>query len=395
MKVLVVSHSCVVDVNQALFAALASMGGTRIELIVPAMWRNEYTGMLHVPRSLLGASFPIHTLPVFMPGHVSLHYYLGGLAAAIRASAADVLFLDEEPWSLVAGQVVAICRRIGMPLLCYTKQNINKRYPIPFWLIEQRTYRSVAAMVAVTAEVEGVLRARGYVGRSAILPHGIDMSIFHPRGEPEMRDRLGLRGVVIGYMGRFVPVKGLDTLLESFATLLATLPASGPHAMLLLVGAGPEEAALRARVDGLRLRSHVVFAGHVPHRDAAVYLRCMDVLVVPSVTLPGAREQFGRVVIEAMACGVPVLGSNSGNIPHLIRQTGGGIVFDEGNVTSLSTKFRELVIDVERRRCLGQVGASAARTSFSLEAITCRLLDILQTALKRGHASRRPSKGPQ
>lgn len=84
----------------------------------------------------------------------------------------------------------------------------------------------------------------------------------------------------------------------------------------------------------------------------------MDLLVLPSVNLPRAREQFGRVIIEAMACEVPVVGSTSGNIPHLIGQTGGGATFREGDPAYLAAVLEDLIVNPKRRMELGTIGAA-------------------------------------
>jgi hypothetical protein len=200
MRVLAVSHSCVTDVNQQLYVSLRRLPGVHVELVVPEVWKSDYSGALQRPSLLPELGIPVHHLPVSVPGHVSLHFYRRGLAKAILAAAPDIVFADEEPWSLPLAQLAPICARLGVPLVCYTKQNIWKRYPAPFSWIEQRTYRRAAAIIALSEEVQAVLRAKGFRGPCPILAHGCDLALFHPQPSEAGRAALGLHGTVIGYM---------------------------------------------------------------------------------------------------------------------------------------------------------------------------------------------------
>ena len=379
MKVLAVSHSCVTDVNQQLYVALSRLPNVKICLVVPAKWKSEYSQDYLVPGRLDGVDFPIHAVPAAVPGHNSLHFYSPRLFAVVGEYAPDVVFLDEEPWSLAAGQVAGICRWLRVPLVCYTKQNLWKRYPAPFRWIEQNTYRHSSAIAALSEEVRQVLRQKGFPGCSPLLPHGCDLELFFESRSCERRETLGLHGVVIGAMGRFVPEKGLDTLLAALAILAQENPV--PKTAALLVGSGPEEAALRQAAASFRAQVPVVFAGVVPHREAGEYLRCMDVLVVPSRTAPAWKEQFGRVIVEALACGIPVVGSSSGQIPVLIEETGGGLVFRENDPADLARQLSLLLRAPAKRGLLGKTGQAAVRRSFTYEAVAAQLHGILSCAV--------------
>lgn len=376
MKILAVSHSCVTDVNQALYVALNQISGVQVELVVPANWKSEYTGQSMTPQFLPGVTFPIHALPAAVPGHNSLHFYRSGLARVVQNAKADVVFIDEEPWSLAALQAGVICRRFKTPFVCYTKQNILKKYPLPFSWIEQTTYQTAAAIVALSEEVASVLGSKGFGGECPLLAHACDLSLFHAGRSEALRTKLGLDGFVIGFMGRFVPEKGGDTLMAALSRLAQARPQANMSA--LLVGSGAQEEALKQA--SLPAGMKVVFSGSVPHTEAAGYLRCMDVLVVPSKTTPSWKEQFGRVIIEAMACEIPVVGSDSGYIPQLIQNTGGGFVFAEGDEEDLAAKLLLLVDDPQTAARLGRAGADCVREQYTYPSIAHQLHQILRKA---------------
>ncbi|MCH8258470.1 MAG: glycosyltransferase, partial [Proteobacteria bacterium] len=134
---------------------------------------------------------------------------------------------------------------------------------------------------------------------------------------------LGLNEPMIGYIGRLVKAKGLDLLMH------ALLKVQGEWSLLVL-GSGPYKDSIEswAARHGLQDRVRVLL---VKHDDVPRYLGAMDMLVAPSQTTPSWKEQFGRMVIEAFACGVPVIGSDSGEIPRVIDDAG---IVVEGTVLS-------------------------------------------------------------
>lgn len=381
MRVLAVSHSCVIDVNQQVFVALGQIPGVRIELVVPGNWKNEYSGERQIPSLLPSVNFPVHRLPIAAPGHVSLHFYLQGFPVRrLRQFRPDIVLSAQEPWSLSGLQAAWLSRKLNAPFVFQTNQNILKRYPPPFSWIEAYSYRTAKMALAYSEEARQVLLRKGFRKPSAVLSYATDISMFLPGKSPTLREQLGLRGcVVIGYMGRFVPEKGLDTLVEAVKLLRAK--DALVRVKVLMVGAGPDEERLRRLVHTAGLDETFVWTGVVPHLKAGEYMGCIDVFALPSRTMPNWKEQFGRVIIEALACQVPVVGSDSGQIPQLIEMTGGGLIFREGDAVDLREKLLGLLRDPERRRSLGWAGHAAVHRSYTCEAVATRLHKLLETAM--------------
>lgn len=375
MKVLAISHSCVVDVNQELYVALAR-AGARVELVVPARWNDAYARNKK-PQLLTSITFPVHQLSVWKPGQLMLHFYRSGLSRIVKNFQPDIIFLDEEPGSLVAAQISALCVRRKIPFSLYTKQNIRKNYPPPFGFIEKLTYRCARAILALSPEVEQVLRAKGFRGGIQQLAHGCDLSLFHTQKNLELRAKLGLHALTIGYLGRFVPEKGLHRLVEAAAILRD----QKLDFQVLMVGSGSQEAELRALVARYNLEKRFVWTGAVPHHKAGDYLRCMDIFALPSLTKPHWKEQFGRVLIEAMACGVAIVASDSGYIPELIHKTGGGLIFREDDAPDCARALQTLLDNADKRAELGRIGTEAVRAGFTYEAVGTRLFEVLKSSL--------------
>lgn len=346
MRVLVLSHAAVLAANQDLYARLVCDHGVELTLVAPARWASDLHGplRLEVAPALAGR---VVGAPVLGAGHRALHWYVRGLPE-VRRRPPQVVYADEEPWSLAALQALLLARRAGAHLVVATKQNVARRLPPPFAQLRRLVLRHAAAVIALTGEVAAVVRAHGYRGPLHIIPHGVALDRFAP--DPAARGRLRAAwGVppaacVAGYAGRFLPVKGLPHFIAAVAHLQAAArPApAGRPVQAVLAGDGPERARLAAQVRAAGLAGTVHLVPPVPPDRMAGLYSALDVLVLPSVSLPGRREQFGRVLIEALACGTPVIGTASGGIPEVIRTTGGGLIVPEGDPAALAQALAQL-----------------------------------------------------
>ena len=371
LRVAVISHSCVVDVNQGLYADLArAHPELELLLVAPEFWWNRLSGG-QVFSALPETVGLAHPLPVRLGGQMHLYWYprrrLGRLLETFRP---QVVLLDEEPYSVAALEGVSLGKALGARVLLYSKQNIFRRYPPPVSWAQNWVLRHVDGMLAVSPECEQVLRRRGYAGPVSVLPHGVDVAAFAPAPSEKLRGQLGLRGPVIGFAGRLEERKGLLDLLAA-ARLLREQGREDFH--LLIVGDGP----LRARAEQFAAAhlgpGQARCLGFVAHGDMPDYIRAMDVLALPSRTTGNWKEQFGRVLLEALACGVPVVGSDSGYIPDLIAQTGGGLVFPEGDVPALAERLAGVLDHPEQAREQGRQGREVVVREYSSERVAERL----------------------
>ena len=207
-----------------------------------------------------------------------------------------------------------------------------------------------------------------------VVPHGAEVSRFLPGRDDVRRAELGLSGVVIGFVGRLVPEKGVRDLLAAL-TLLADRRVTG--CSVCFVGGGPLAHELeRAGREGV-LAGRVRLVGPVVHDDAPRQYQLFDVLALPSRTTPRWREQFGRVLVEAAATGLPLVGSDSGEIPHVLSSLAGTAVVPEGDVTALADALEAYIVSAERRRDDGQRNLEAACRLFSHEAVADRMFALL------------------
>lgn len=360
MRMLVVSHSAVTPVNQALFARVAARTGWDVQLVVPRTWRNEY-GRIEADRwhEFHGE---LHRLPVVFRGNIPLHVYAKSLSRVLRHVSPDVVYVHHEPYALATAQVLVGARQFRGGFGFHSCQNIAKRYPLPFARLEQAVYRRADFAFPATESVLAVLRSKGYAGNATVLPFSVDADLFRPAPAS------GPRPLTAGFVGRLVPEKGVDLLLAALREV--------PEARAVIVGDGPAAPVLRQQAAVLGVADRVDWRGYVPHEDVAAVYQEIDVLALPSRPIRGWSEQFGRVVIEALASGVPVIASDSGELPRLLGETGGGWTFCAGDAKSFAAALCTAA-NPQERRARGERGRRVVTERYTLE----RAADAFAAAL--------------
>jgi glycosyltransferase involved in cell wall biosynthesis len=333
-RVLLFSHACVVEANRELFLQLERFYDMKI--VCPAAWRGSLIQDLEAKESK--AVWP---RPVWFSGNGSLFFYRNRFAD-LKEFAPDLIFLDEEPWSLVALQVYAAFPRV--PKVFYTKQNLFKKLPPPFSWIQNFVFRQSKGAFVISEEAREVLKWKHFNKQTFVLPHSLNEKNFSRLSDGEKTKRrqefsLPADGFYLGYFGRISEEKGIRDLLEA-AKRLWKESAPGEPLRLVICGNGAlrEEAEELARVFPQSL--FVIPA--LPHGQVHRLMAAMSATVLPSRSTKRWKEQFGRVIIESAACGVPVIGSNSGEIPHLIARLGCGVFFPEGEVEALAKAIKRM-----------------------------------------------------
>ncbi len=357
MKVLMVSKALVVGAYQRKLEELARQPGIELSAVVPQGWREGLFGPMTPLSRAHTAGYRLIVAPLRFNGEFHFHYYptLGRLLSEYQP---DVLHMDEEPYNLATWLALRAAEQDGagrIASLFFTWQNLRRDYPWPFRHFERANYRRASHAIAGNPTASKVLREKGYRGAISVIPQfGVDPDLFSPAPVAISEQRQEL---VIGYAGRLAAEKGIDLLFRACAELRDVAWS------LRLLGDGPERRRLAELADGLGIAERVVFIGRIPSTETVQHYRHMDVLVLPSVSRPNWVEQFGRVLIEAMACGVPVVGSDSGEIPWVIGDA--GVLFPEGDVSALTQTLQTLAGDAGGRRVLAERGRARVLAHFT------------------------------
>jgi glycosyltransferase involved in cell wall biosynthesis len=382
MKLLVISHACVTPVNQSFYADLEEETGWVVTLVIPSRWKTEY-GMRDGSGRWATLNATIHALKVLFPGDIPRHLYRNWFISLLRDEKPDAIYVHHEPYGFATAQIYLANLVTGQrPIGFYAAQNILKRYPSPIRQVERWVLKNSHFSFPVTKGALEILRAKGYTNVAEVLPLAINTDLYRPMSEwsVERRRELGISpdSFLLGYLGRFVEEKGLGTLLDA----LDRLPDLDWE--LLLIGNGPYETELRQQISLMGPKgARIHIRGYVSHDEAPGWLSMIDTLVLPSETRPGWKEQFGRVLVEAMACGTPVVGSDSGEIPNVIETTGGGLIFPEGDVAALSKCIDRLGRSTDLRSKLIVQGQKAIEDMYEQRRLVGRFASSIEGAVNR------------
>jgi L-malate glycosyltransferase len=372
MKLLVLSHACITPVNQQFFAEIEEQTGWEITIIVPTKWKNDYNNVIS-PKQWKTFHGKIIELPVLISGNVPLHFYFATFSFILRDLQPDFIYVHHEPYAAATAQLYLANFINGKkPISFFTWQNILKYYPFPFDYLEKFVLEnSLIAFSGSYSAVEVLLR-KGFQGKSILLPASVDPLMYQPQTQANTLLKTELQAsaseVLIGYMGRIVEEKGLKTLLYALKTIV-NLPWR-----LIVVGSGNYMSTFNAIAQECKISDRITHLGFIPHQNAPQYLSVFDILVLPSETRKNWKEQFGRVTIEAIACGTPVIGSDSGEIPNLINKTGGGLIFPEAHADVLASRITQLIEDIDLRHELAAKGRSVVLNEYSNQVIGQRFI---------------------
>ena len=347
-------------------------------MLVPDRW-NHY-GTWRRPDPADPSQFRLEVGRVSLPWVKGAQFYIHwypGLAALLREFRPDIIDLWEEPWGLVSAHACWLRNRLlpATRIISETEQNVDKRLPPPFEQFRHYVYRHADFVVCRNSEAQDVARSKGYRGPMQVVPNAVDTELFRPLDRKECRrllPRVDAFEFVAGYVGRLVEEKGLLDLVNA-------LEFCQPNLGLLLIGAGPLRPQLEARARELGKESQLVFEAARPLQELPALMNALDVLVLPSRTTARWKEQFGRVIIEAYACGVPVIGSDSGAIPDVVGA--GGLIFPEGDAKALAAAMGSLQNNPPLRAELGRTGRRLADEQYTWQHVAETMKDIYQRTL--------------
>jgi phosphatidylinositol alpha-1,6-mannosyltransferase len=369
-KLLTLGHSYVVSLNRRLAHEMAVEGRGRWE-VTCAPPRYFHGGNDLGPISLEQTpndAYKLHSVPAHLTSRVHVFSY-GLELRSLLSQSWDLVHAWEEPY-ILAGWEVSHWVKPGAKLVYRTAQSNPKSYPLPFSWFERSSMGRASGWICSGQSVLQNLRDRpGYQHPHLLSPLGVDLSAFNPNASQRAAalanlgwDQAG--APIVGFMGRFVPAKGIRMLMRA-------LDETKEPWRALFLGAGVLEREMKkwAATHGDRVRIL-----RVRHDQVPPYLNAMDVLCAPSQTTTAWREQFGRMLVEAFACAIPVIGSDSGEIATVLGDA--GIVVREKDRAGLTRAIEDLLASPDKRRELGRRGLEQVRTRYAWPVVARQYLSF-------------------
>lgn len=363
MRILLISHSYT---DPGYWDKLDALG-RRVELavVMPEAWHGYLHPAAPVPPNRPAAPWKQYRLKATWQGLAFRYLYdPRQLDRVLEEFRPDLVHVEEEPESLSLLQISLLRRRYEFRLVFFSWENVNPQHL--GWPVRKVTFGSSDAGIVGNRAAVARCERLGFSKPLALIPqYGFDIAppvrAAHTGVE---RDRF-----VVGYAGRLVAEKGLRTLAEATRSL--------PDTALLLAGSG-------AMANELARQPHVTLLGALQRHDMDQFWRGIDLLALPSLTTPRWAEQFGRVLVEAMARGVPVVGSSSGAIPEVIGDA--GLIFPEGDAPALAAAIHRIRDSAALRADLIARGLDRARRCYSQDVIMNQIVDFYGQVLGR-HAT--------
>lgn len=381
MKILVASHSYIVDLNREKLRQLAALEpNIEVTIAVPKRWRPGGVMKDTIETQPVNeGNFRVVPLSNFSQNNQGLLSFGADLIQLMREFRPNVIQVEQGVKSIAYAETITLNQVLGLNAknVFFTWWNLPYELKFPLAWLERYNLDNSHGIVVGNQDGFQILRDRGYQSAMQIMPQlGVDESLFKPQTQPELAQELGIQAneFVIGFVGRFVPEKGLKTLFNAVSGL------ADRNWKLLLLGRGPMKDELMQMATDLGFRDRLIQVESVPHADVYKYINLMNTLVLPSettydfktLTAAGWKEQFGHVLIEAMACQVPVIGSDSGEIPNVIADA--GLVFPEGKMADLRDRLIQLIDQPEFAQEIGQRGYQRAMVKYTNRALAKDLL---------------------
>ncbi len=375
MKILMISFTSLIqELYHGKPREIAKLPGVTLTVLVPPYWKELWSRQKRFLEVRDAETYTIKICDTYFSGNLHLSVFREKIRSLLKKMRPDIIDIEDEPFNLGSAQIILL-RNMFSPhsrIVMHVSQSDYKKYPVPFNFIEQYAYRNVSAFLARNEDAVAVLRKKEYTGKVEIVPHGVDPNQFSWTRHDARKSLGWSNDMVVGYIGALAEHKGLDTLLRA---------AAGLNCKIVFVGDGTYRKEIERLSGQLNLGDRLQMIPPVPHREIPKYLAAMDIFVLPSRTTERWREKFGRVLIEAMASGTPVIGSDSGEIPHVVGDA--GIIFHEGASEELANRLSFLLTQPQERRQMAEKGRLRVRNHYSWSIIAQRTYALYREVL--GH----------
>jgi glycosyltransferase involved in cell wall biosynthesis len=374
MRVLILSHSYFVPENRKNIYAIARL--CEVKCVLPDRFNIKYgeNGIFEIEEENKEYFIPYKSLNIFGD-----QYFLAKLNLATRNFRPEIINVEYNPWSLMFLHSL-IYRKIyarNAKIICTMKKNTFVKKSRIFgaikFLIARLLVKKVDHFLVVSEMVRNLLINTFSIPSSkiSIIQHlGVDTGIFSPNRN---RKKINNEKFLIGFCGRLAKHKGVEDLIEA---VLILKEEKGYNSELILLG----EEDSRGWLDIYAKYSWLKILPPVSLSEVADFLRRLDIFVLPSRILPDHQEHDAHALLEALATGIPCVGTRSGIIPEIIGD-GTGWLVDPRDPKGLAQTLEELILDTKYRRELETSAEKKAKNEFSLDILAKKRVQIFKELL--------------
>jgi glycosyltransferase involved in cell wall biosynthesis len=306
----------------------------------------------------------------------NLGYFYVRLPWIILKYGKDIVHVEEEPYSLITFLSALWAKVLTRRFVFFTWENLfRKNFLFPYDLFERAVFKLADAAIAGNKDAGNILQRRGFKAKIVQFGQlGIDVPFTLEKEDPDFKARLR-KGIsfLVGFMGRVTKEKGIQTLIDAAARTPSDIG-------YVIIGRGDFQHGAKALVNRLGLHNRVHLLDTVTHEKVPAAMKSLDLLVLPSLTVKTWKEQFGQVLIEAMACGVPVVGSNSGAIPEVIGDA--GLIFSEGDAQGLANAIMKIASNETLRRSFMEKEWKRVMENYTHQKIAAKTAQLYQEILR-------------
>jgi glycosyltransferase involved in cell wall biosynthesis len=390
MRILVASHTYIVDLNCEKLKTLANLEpNLEVTVIVPKRWKpGGVQNKIIETQARKEGNFRIIPVSNFSQNNQGLLTFGVDLVKLLQQFKPEIIQVEQGAKAFSYAQLITLNNLLKLKAknIFFTWWNLPYTNKFPINLLEKYNLDRTHGLIAGNQDGAEILKEHGYRGKVKVMPQlGVDEKLFSPRSQPELRSKLSINNneFVIGFVGRFVEEKGILTLIEAIAGLKEL------SWKLLLLGRGTLKETILQKAAAAGISDRLILIESVPHDEVPRYINLLNVLVLPSetnykfktLTSVGWKEQFGHVLIEAMVSRVPVIGSNSGEIPYVIGDA--GLIFPEGDTLALRQCLQQLITNSELAQNLAEKGFDRAIEKYTNRALAKQQLDFYKELTKK------------
>jgi len=304
-----------------------------------------------------------------------------GIPPALKDFRPDLL--HTHTFGSVGFRAVWSARRLHVPLVG-TEHTLPAEYAHYFHLeygwarkalrrFAAHYYQKCDCVTAPSRAVAEELKSDGVTKPIRVIENPLETGLFRPLPDSAgLKKQWGITKTAVLSFGRLAKEKNIGELLEAFALLRK----NGTDAELVIIGSGPEESALRAQVDALKIADSTKFLGMLRGEELVRAVNATDVFAITS-----RSENQSMTTLQAMACGLPVIGVNRGGLPEYIRNEENGFIVESGDTGALASRLTELIADAAKRKILGERGRIMA-AEHAPQRIVERMEELYASLIK-------------